>query len=283
MPGTKEKGDDTLSRLLFAQGKEIFLIPATLVLSLIVQLTVFLDFIDKFGWLLTTLITLLVAWGWAIYMWCARRPTTLSGDFPSVLSVRKYSAKHRFISIGIALLMSVVFVCVWFWKTSSNSTTPLPQQSHNTTTMPGNIEDSVTPPGGYPSVDEIQFLPSKEQVKQPPRVDAQKVNFTYKNASGIDLKLILFNCYYHHFPIDDPLGPKKAWRTWPFLANNRGSITSDFERGTGWYVFFVERHDTGERFQLGTKNIFYSEWPTMTVSLTGDEVNPFKADFSAKE
>lgn len=148
---------------------------------------------------------------------------------------------------------------------------------------PLDIDGTATPPGGYPSVGEIKHLPSRAEVAEPPDVQAERVNFKYKNASGVDLKLILFDCSYHHFPIDDPLAPRTAWRIWDFPAINRFLTFSDFRRGTGWYVFFVERYDNGERYQLGTENVFYSDWPTLTVTSTGDEGCPFEATFSAEE
>jgi hypothetical protein len=50
---------------------------------------------------------------------------------------------------------------------------------------PTTTDDAPMPPGSYPSVDEIADLPEKEQVAQSPKVAAEKVNFRYKNATGI--------------------------------------------------------------------------------------------------
>lgn len=144
------------------------------------------------------------------------------------------------------------------------------------------VPDTPTLPGEYPSIDEIIDLPDKEEVERRPPVPPEDVNFRYRNATGIPMKLVLFNCHYHYFPLEDePLAPKGSWRSWDFPATNKFLTCSDFERGTGWYVFFVLRPDTGEYWQLGTKNIFYSDWPTLTVESTGDKKEPFKAVFSS--
>ena len=133
-------------------------------------------------------------------------------------------------------------------------------------------------------MDEIEGpLPTREQVEQPSQVQPEDVAFMYKNETGIDLELILFDLYYHYFPRSEPFSPTNPCHFWEFSPSEDHRVFSDFTRGTGWYVFFVERLDTGERYQLATRNIFYSDRPTLVVRATGDNVNPFEAVFSSQQ
>lgn len=190
--------------------------------------------------------------------------------------VFKYSDRQRKTAGGFLVVIPIIaamFIAITYWIPSDDSSDVSLEA----------IVDTPTEPGQYPSADDITEFPSSQDVEEPPAVDAKNVNFRYKNASGVDLRLLLFDFYYHYFPTDDPLAPTIAWRTWDFPATNRYLTTSDFRRGTGWYAFYVEDSTTGEQFELGTKNVFYSEWPTLTVISTGDSDEPFEAEFSTEE
>lgn len=126
-------------------------------------------------------------------------------------------------------------------------------------------------------------LPSREQVSQSPSIEAADVSFMYRNDTGIALDLVLFDLYYHYFPKSEPFAPTNPCHIWAFPADGDYHVFEDFTRGTGWYVFFVERLDTGARYQLATRNIFYSDRPTLVVKPSGDEAGPFKAVFSSQQ
>ena len=138
-------------------------------------------------------------------------------------------------------------------------------------------------PGGLPSLDEVAEVPTRDQVDAQPSVPARTVSLMYKNSSGVELRLLLYDWYYHYHPIDEPLAPQSAWRTWDFPANGVFSTFSGFERSTGWYSFFVEDVDSGRHYWLGTKNIFYAERPTLTVTSRSDNSQPYGVDFGREE
>ena len=239
------------------------------VLGVVNQIT---DTIDRLGMSVVVPVMVAVSVCCSIYILKAR---VRSGIVPNPLIPKYYPRTRRiaWILVVVTPLVGVIVLCVEHVFKLKGPNTAVGVET----------QDTPTEPGGYPSVDDIQHLPTLQEVKRVPAVNAENVIFKYKNACGVDLKLILYDCYYHYFPIDDPLAPKNAWRIWDFPATNRFVTVSDFQRGTGWYVFFVERYDTGKRYQLGTRNIFYSEWPTLTVSSTSNEDEPFAATFSTEE
>ena len=133
-------------------------------------------------------------------------------------------------------------------------------------------------------MDEIQGqLPTREQVAQPPSVQLKDVRFRYMNQTGLPLELILFDLYYYYFPKSEPIAPTNPCHSWEFPPTEDFQVFGDFTRGTGWYVFFVERLDTGKRYQLAIKNIFYSDRPTLVVRPTGDKDKPFEAVFGSQQ
>lgn len=140
--------------------------------------------------------------------------------------------------------------------------------------------DSAPALGDYPPTAELAHPPSKEAVKNRSRVPPEKVIFNYRNATGVPLKLLMFNWHYHYFPPKNtPLAPS-PWKTYDLPATNRLIPISKFSReGTGWYTFYVQRIDTRQRYQLGTHNIFDSELPVMIVSTSNDPANPFTVKF----
>lgn len=228
--------------------------------------------INRLGMLLVVLVVVGVSVVGCIYIHKATEPSPILPD-KTMPKYTQQTRKNTRILLGCVLVTAAVILCIKYAG-------PSDAENHAAT---DHTQHTPTTPGRYPSVDEIQYLPSLQEVEQLPPVQAENVNFRYKNASGVDLKLILYDCYYHYFPIDDALAPTNAWRIWDFPATNRFFTVSDFQRGTGWYVFFVETHDTGKRYQLGTTNIFYSEWPTLTVTSRTDKDEPFVPTFKTEE
>ncbi|MDY0170046.1 MAG: hypothetical protein RBS80_26110 [Thermoguttaceae bacterium] len=144
-------------------------------------------------------------------------------------------------------------------------------------------EDFPTSPHNYPSEKQVSHPPTQAQVDAPSQVSATDVTFLYKNASGVDLKLAVYDWSNHFHPLDLPLASANEPIIWDFPATNTFLPFSDFERSTGWFSFFVAEPGKNEWHELETRNIFYSEWPTLTVEATGDEERPFKPTFGFKE
>ena len=117
----------------------------------------------------------------------------------------------------------------------------------------------------------------------PPVIPGKKVSLLYRNISGAKLILLVYDWYYHYHPVDAPLAPQTAWRRLHFSEDGSYKILSNFARGTGWYSFYVEEVETGKQRQCGTKNIFETERPTLTVKATGDKNHPFTIDFGVGE
>ena len=145
-------------------------------------------------------------------------------------------------------------------------------------------KENNSPPslGDYPPIAELAHPPSKDDVKKPSRIPPEKVVFNYRNATGVPLKLLMFNWHYYYFPSGNtPIAPP-AWKTYNLPATNTFIPISDFSpEGTGWYTFYVQRIDTGQRYQLDTRKIFDSELPIMIVSKSNDPANPFTVKFTA--
>jgi hypothetical protein len=142
--------------------------------------------------------------------------------------------------------------------------------------------DEPSPPGSYPQVESIRDLPSKAVVSANPPVPPEKVVFRYRNQTDRPLKLLLFDCYYHYFPVQKPFAPQTAWRIWDFPATSKFQVFDRFRRGTGWYVFFVKELDNPDRFyELNSKMIFDTEQPTLSVRATGRKEQPYEAVFSS--
>lgn len=169
---------------------------------------------------------------------------------------------------------------------SKNTANDLPVHGHKTQMGNGdrtNGNDPPTSPHNYPSEKQVNHPPTQAQVDAPPQVPAAAVTFLYRNASGVDLRLALYDWYNHFHPLDLPLASADEPIIWDFPATNTFVPFSDFERSTGWFSFFVAEPDEKEWHELDTRNIFYSEWPTLTVEATGDEERPFKPAFGSKE
>ena len=177
-------------------------------------------------------------------------------------------------AFGALFVIVMLTFAVQYWPSRTDSAT------NGTATIP--IEDLPTTMDGYPHVEDIPDFPTKEMVEQQPKISPESVTFSYRNATGQDLRLLLYDCYCYHFPIDSPVRPS-PWRPWAFPPIRQAKTFDDFQRGTGWYVFFVQRVETGEIYRLGTKNIFYSKWPTLTVVPSGDNDAPFKAIFESED
>jgi hypothetical protein len=160
-----------------------------------------------------------------------------------------------------------------------------PPNAAETTALATTIVADPIPigPDGYPAVDTILDLPDAETVKKSPEVPPQQVSFGIRNTTRIPLKLLMLNCYYHHFrPKDDIMAPKEAWQVKELPATNQTIFCSGFEETSkGWFAFYVRRMDDGTHYYLKTKNIFYSDRPTLTIKLTDDKQKPFDADFSS--
>jgi hypothetical protein len=163
-------------------------------------------------------------------------------------------------------------------QTSAAGTAFLPRNKRENAREAHSDEPST--PGSHPTFESITALPTEEAVKVKPDVPPEKVVFRYRNLTGRPLKLVLYDCYYHYYPVRAPLAPQDAWRIWDFPAGDKYQVFDQFRRGTGWFVFFVE--EPGKDFvELDTKMIFYSSQPTLSVSATGNEAKPYEADFNS--
>lgn len=252
------------------------LAPLAITALVVAGLAAIWAWIGTIDWLVVAFVALGVAAINAIHILRAKpRPSriaTTSGEPATLPAFGKWDkafAIGYLLSVALAILAVFVVPRIWDKKTSDR--------------VAADYAESPRPPGSGPSLDEIQDVPTQDQVDADPRVRAAEVNFMYKNSSGIPLRLILYDWYYHYHPIDLPLAPQDAWRTWDFPANGAFSTFSEFERGTGWYSFFVEEVEGARRHCLGTKNIFYAERPTLTVTSTGNNSEPLKADFGREE
>jgi hypothetical protein len=211
----------------------------------------------------------------------SRKKTSLAVDAATTEHIR---GRYLIVIALIGLVGTVMGVIVPLCCRSKKPNVGEENVAAQSAPKPTIADEAPMPPGGYPSIDEITDLPDKSRVEAPSVVLATKVVFRYRNATGIPMKLVLFDCYYHYFPLrDEPLAPQSPWRAWDFPATGKFLTYSEFTRGTGWYVFFVQRLDTGARYQLGTENIFNVDRPTLTVEATSDVRQPFKAVFGTGE
>lgn len=138
-------------------------------------------------------------------------------------------------------------------------------------------------PPTFPDPAGILNPPTGKQADVPSKLPAKNVTLLYRNVSGVKLTLLLYDWYYHYHPVATTLAPQIAWRRFDFHEDGSYKIFSDFARGTGLYSFYVEETETGRQHQCGTRNIFDSERPTLTVRSTGDKERPFKIDFGVEE
>ncbi len=185
---------------------------------------------------------------------------------------------------SVLLVMAVAAVLAWAFIVGVVFPYMEKAGASAATDTAGSSKPTPLGPDEFPSIDEIPDLPTAETVNKSPEIRPQQVCFGYKNATGASLKLLMFNCYYYHFPPkDDPMAPQDAaWQVLDLSADNKPMFFSEFhETSKGWFTFFVKRLDDGKHYHLKTTNIFYSDRPAMTVMPTGDPQRPFEAIFSS--
>lgn len=136
-------------------------------------------------------------------------------------------------------------------------------------------------PFEFPDRDAISAMPPQKDVDQPPPVRGDKVVFRYRNDTGRNLRLLLYNVYYHYHHPGNVLEPKIAWRIWPFPPDKKDRLFDDFgPTNTGHYAVFLE-DERGHFVELGTKMLFYSEKPLLIVSMVPtSEGETYHAEFT---
>ncbi|GEM_PF-3992851 len=141
-------------------------------------------------------------------------------------------------------------------------------------------------PDELPSDQAISDMPTKEMVEQPPKVQPTDVAFRYKNATSEDLVLFVFSCTRHYQKEPEGLAPNSPWLVWPLPATNEFLTYEKFQKGSGWYCFFVKSKKStfdGRPTYLGRRNLFQSRIATLVVTETIDAEHRFQGVFGSED
>ncbi len=228
------------------------------------------------GWNVFFLILFLGSLITTVYVFKAQGEGLIETDAGESLYCRdKYSLRTRWISIGITVLLAIItialFICPFVFRDN---------ELNRDKVVTVKVDDR---PPTYPDPAGIINPPVQDQVDQPPVIPAEDVNLRYRNISGVELKLLVYDWYYHYHPLHEPLAPKTGWRDFEFSSSGSWRTFSDFTRSTGHYTFYVREKETDNCYQLKTKNIFDSQWPTLTIKSTGDKKRPYAIEFGSED
>jgi hypothetical protein len=114
-------------------------------------------------------------------------------------------------------------------------------------------------PSGFPTIEGIRNPATEEMAMAEPRVKPTDVTFRYKNATDVDLRLLILNWSQYYDKKEKGVFKRKIWDDWDFPANDEYQSYDKFQRGSGWVSFFVVSDENSRPVSLGLYNIFTSK------------------------
>ena len=154
---------------------------------------------------------------------------------------------------------------------------------YSPTVIPSLKLPEVLAPNLYPSDAIIDIWPTDDELDSPPSRKPENVTFRYKNAAGVELELFVYDFCKKHRPPPNMLGTPVFWQPWLFPADGKYRKASDFKLSNGWFGFAIGRlRPDGQSLSFNymtTKNIFYSDAPTLTITRDLESMSGFAASF----
>ena len=132
----------------------------------------------------------------------------------------------------------------------------------------------------YPATDAIKDPPARDAVQATPRFKPTEVTFLYKNATDVDLHLLILSWTVVHSQTKNGFKRKMPWMDWEFPASNEFTRYDKFTNGTGWFSFFVIGEKHPRPVFVGTYNLFDAKRPTLVIEDSGEPDRAFKAQFT---
>lgn len=221
----------------------------------------------ELGWGIVTTLAFTLILAFTIYIFVAQK------------ELHKYTGRK--VSVFGKKMKLMMIICCFLAGLLAIYTWVSPYSWPNQVAAINKTKDDAPPT--FPDPAGIIDPPTEKQVDSSPVIPAKNVNLLYRNISGVKLTLLVYDWYYHYHPINQPFAPKTAWRRLHFSEDESYKTLSNFTRSTGWYSFYVEENETGKQHQCDTKNIFYSEWPTLTVKSSANKEHQFTIEFSTED